>query len=381
VGFVLACASLSNVVIGMTQPGSAVTADAYAGLVSGLLAVSGAISELTAMGMEKGLITIGRISFATVAFYGGLFAAFSTIAEGVQMVIKYRERMSVGNDEAATAYKYSAFAFFAAGAVAIGGALAAGSAAGAFTGWLAALASIGSLAVKIPIWGWIVVGLAVIVIGGAYMWKALQATHSALQTWLTRGYYGTATDVRYNATNEMKALKDVMYAYQLETNWEGVPRSMAGSVGMEGFDTVTFKLTLPGASASSIIKGAISIGGGAVSTKVFDEEVRPRPAAITGLIDPHIQEFRAAPTAARTKLDFYWEQVPRLTGNTTNGFSYSGILRVDPWVYSAATIELRYYPDQAGQPDFVIPESNAATQVKRGFVPDLPLDASVLISP
>jgi len=48
----------------------------------------------------------------------------------------------------------------------------------------------------------------------------------------------------------------------------------------------------------------------------------------------------------------------------------SNTLRVGARVYSTATIDLRYYPDQASRPDFVIPESNAATQVKRGFVPE-----------
>jgi hypothetical protein len=374
VGFVLACASLSNVVVGMTQPGSAVTPDVYAGLMSSVLAVSGAISELTAIGMEKGLLTLGRISFATVAFFGGLFAAFSTLAEGVQMLLRYRERKSVGNNIAAYSYAFSAGAFFVAAGLSLGGALVAGSAAGAFTGWLAGLAPIGIAAgTFVPLWGWIVAGVIFVVIGAGLAWVALTATHSALQTWLTRGYYGTATEVRYNATDEMKALKDVMYAYQLETDWAGVPLSAVSSVGMAGFDAVTFKLTLPGASASSVIKCAISIGGDTVSKKVFDEEVRPRPNTLTGLIDPHMQEFRAASSAPQTKLDFYWEQVPRLTGNATSGFLYSGILRVDPWIYSTATIDLRYYPDQASRPEFVIPESNASTQVKRGFVPELPL--------
>jgi hypothetical protein len=48
----------------------------------------------------------------------------------------------------------------------------------------------------------------------------------------------------------------------------------------------------------------------------------------------------------------------------------SKVVRVDARVYSTATIDLGYSPDQAGRPDFVIPESNAAAQVKRGFVPD-----------
>ena len=373
VGFVLACASLTNVVSGMTQPGSAVTPDAYAGLMSGVLAVSGAISELTAMGMEKAALGFAKTMVAKVAFFGGLFAAFSMIAEGIQMLLKYSERKSVGNNEAAVMYQYSGIAFLLAGGAAIGGALYAGSAAGAFTGWLAGLAPIGTAAVAVPLWGWIIAGGILVVIGVGFMWAALTATHSALQTWLTRGYYGTATDVRYSATDEMKALKDVMYAYQLETDWASVPLSMASSVGMAGFDTITFKLTLPGASASSVIKCAISIAGDTVSKKIFDEEVRPRPNTISGLIDPHVQEFRAASSAPRTKLDFYWEQVPRLTGNSTDGFVYSGILRVDGWVYSTATIDLRYYPDQTSRPDFVIPESNAATQVKRGFVPEVSL--------
>jgi hypothetical protein len=373
VGFVLACASLTNVVSGMTQPGSAVTPDAYAGLMSGVLAVSGAISELTAMGMEKAALGFAKTMVAKVAFFGGLFAAFSMIAEGIQMLLKYSERKSVGNNEAAVMYQYSGIAFLLAGGAAIGGALYAGSAAGAFTGWLAGLAPIGTAAVAVPLWGWIIAGGILVVIGVGFMWAALTATHSALQTWLTRGYYGTATDVRYSATDEMKALKDVMYAYQLETDWASVPLSMASSVGMAGFDTITFKLTLPGASSSSIIKCAISIGGDTVSKKIFNEEVRPRPNTLTGLIDPHVQEFRAASSAPRTKLDFYWEEVPRITGNSTNGFVYSGILRVDPWVYSTAAIDLRYYPDQASWSEFVIPESNAATRVKRGFVPELSL--------
>jgi hypothetical protein len=379
VGFVLACVSLSNVVGGMAQPGSPVVPGADAALMSGVLAVSGAISELTAMGMEKAALGFAKTTVAKVAFFGGLFAAFSTVAEGYQMTVKYRDRKAVGNDEAANAYVFSAVGFFAAGALSLGGALAAGSAAGAFTGWLAGLAPIGAgaaaVAAAIPVAGWIVIVAAIVfvAIGVGFAWWAVKSTHSALQTWLTRGYYGKATDVRYNATDEMTALKDVMYAYQLETDWAGAPLSAASFVGTAGFDTVTFKLTLPGASASSVIKCAISIGGDTVSKKIFDEEVRPLGDTSSGLIDPHVQEFRAASSAPRTKLDFYWEQVPRLTGNATNGYSYSGILRLDPWVYSSAAMDLRYYPDQASQPNFVIPESNAATQVKRGLLQDFSL--------
>ena len=51
----------------------------------------------------------------------------------------------------------------------------------------------------------------------------------------------------------------------------------------------------------------------------------------------------------------------------------SKVVRVDAWVYSTATIDLDYSSDQAGRPDFVIPETNAATQVKRGFVPEISL--------
>jgi len=51
-------------------------------------------------------------------------------------------------------------------------------------------------------------------------------------------------------------------------------------------------------------------------------------------------------------------------------YKTSNVLRVDAWIYSTARIDLRYYPDQASRPDFVIPESKAATQVKRGFVPE-----------
>jgi len=51
-------------------------------------------------------------------------------------------------------------------------------------------------------------------------------------------------------------------------------------------------------------------------------------------------------------------------------YKTSNVLRVDARIYSTATIDLRYYPDQASRPDFVVPESNAAAQVKRGFVPD-----------
>ncbi|OXC78230.1 hypothetical protein [Caballeronia sordidicola] len=51
----------------------------------------------------------------------------------------------------------------------------------------------------------------------------------------------------------------------------------------------------------------------------------------------------------------------------------SKVVRVDAWVYSTATIDLRYSSDQASRPDFVIPESSAATKVKRGFVPEVSL--------
>ncbi len=370
VGFALASINLAGISMSMgsAQPG-ANTPDVYAGLVSGMLAVIGAIGELTALGMEKAAVGLAKTAAAKVAFGGGLFAAVSTFAESVQIYFKYVDRKSVGNDEAAKNYRRSSTAFFFAAVTSAGGALAAGSAADAFTGILAFLAPVGAAAATIPMIGWIAAGVIFIGMGVWFAWQAIVATNSPLQDWVAMSYYGKAPKRYRDPRAEMAALRDVMYAYRLETDWSGLQMNRA-IVGVTGYDSVSFSLSLPGASTSSVIKCAISLADSNSNKTILNEEVHPASYLPGELSDPHMQEMRPMPTASKSPMSFYWEAPPRLVKSPSGGYEYKGVLRVDHRQYSVATINLQYFPDPA-QPDLVIPTDGKPVLVERGIGADI----------
>ncbi|SAL76929.1 hypothetical protein AWB71_05347 [Caballeronia peredens] len=373
VGFVLACLNMTSASMAIASPSPGESAAAHAAtqaaFVSGGLMLLGASAELVSMAIEKGFIT----SFlwqnaARVAFAGGLLGAVSTAAEGLQMYYKFRDRKSVGNDGAAWAYLSSAKAFAIATAASVGGAFAAGSAAGVFTGSLSFLAPVGAAAAIIPVGGWIIVGVIAVGVGCYYAYHAAAATSAPLQDWVAQSYYGTAPSKYSDAVKESSGLRDALYAYNLETEWSGNP-SVLGNAGSGGFDAVCFTLTLPGATVLSVIRCSVSLKGDAGSQTIFNEEIHPATSFNGDLTDPHIPEMRAMPTGRQKPLTFFWEEAPRLSKNASGAYQYRGILRLDSWQYTSVVIDLQYLPDPA-DPKFVIPSTGNPVNVTRSALSD-----------
>jgi len=379
VGFVLACLNMTSASMTLANTTASDSLDArnsvWAGFTSGSLLLLGASSELVVKAMEKGFINrfLG-MTVTQVTLAGGLLGALSTAAEGVQMFYKYRDRQSVGNTEAATPYRNSLASFTLASFATVGGALAAGDAATVFFGALSFLEPAGAAAAAlIPVGGWIVAGMLLIGAGCYFAYQAGVETSTPLQDWVAQSYYGTALSRYLDPVKEANGLRDALYAYSLETDWVAAPFVLGlGQVGPNGFDTVRFTLTLPGASTSSVIRCAISIKSHSGSQTIFNEEVHPAAAFKGGLMDPHMPEMKAMPTGPKKPMTYYWDEVPRLRKTASGSYQYSGVLRVDPWRYSSASIDLQYRPDPA-DPQFVIPSSGNPVMVTRSAVADISL--------
>ncbi|WP_459624812.1 hypothetical protein, partial [Burkholderia sp. 3C] len=379
VGFVLACLNMTSASMTLANTTAGDSLDArnsvWAGFTSGSLLLLAASFELSVKALEKGFINrFLWMNAKQVTLAGGLLGAFSTAAEGVQMFYKYRDRQSVGNTEAAGDY-LSSFMYFSIGAVSsFGGALAAGYAANVFVGALSLLEPVGAVAFAlIPVGGWIIAGMLFIGAGCYFAYQAGVETSTPLQDWVAQSHYGTAPSRYLDPAKEMNELRDALYAYSLETDWVAAPFVLGlGQVGPNGFDTVRFTLTLPGASTLSVIRCAISIKSRSSSQIIFNEEVHPTAAFKGGLMDPHMPEMKAMPTGPKKPMTFYWDEVPRLRKTASGSYQYSGVLRVDPWQYTSASIDLLYHPDPA-DPQFVIPSSGNPVTVTRSAITDISL--------
>ncbi|WP_459622746.1 hypothetical protein, partial [Burkholderia sp. 3C] len=381
VGFVLACLNMTSVSMTLANTTASDSLDArnsvWAGFTSGSLLLLGASFELSVKAIEKGFINrFLWMNAKQVTLAGGLLGALSTAAEGVQMFYKFRDRQSVGNTEAANAYSISAASFMVASIATLGGTLAAGYAAGVFTGALSFLAPAGAAAAVVPVGGWIIAGMILIGAGCYFAYQAAVGTSMPLQDWVAQSHYGTAPSRYLDPAKEMNGLRDALYAYSLEIDWVAAT-FVLGQVGPNGFDTVRFTLTLPGASTSSVIRCAISIKSHSGSQTIFNEEVHPAAAFKGGLMDPHMPEMKAMPSGPKKPMTYYWDEVPRLSKAASGSYQYSGVLRVDPWRYSSASIDLQYRPDPA-DPQFVIPSSGNPVAITRNAMADLSLMSIVM---
>jgi hypothetical protein len=329
--------------------------DAYFGMASGILGVSGVMAEIAAGTMEKMAARFAATTVAKIAFAGGMLAGFSAIAESFQAFYKAVDRNAAGDTDARNMYFGASAALLASGLTAMAGSLAIASSAGALTGTLGFLAGVGAASTAIPVAGWIAAAVILLGIGLALLWKAIQATDTPLEVWLLGSIYGTGK-IRFNSDQEMEQLNDLMYAMTIEVEWTGDAWEWRNTEFYDDYDNFRFSISLPGAGADSVIDCKVTIIGKQGRTQVFNETIRPRMVG-TNVYDPHMAMVSASPPSiGKPEIPkFVWWEAPRIS--TKDGtLRYGGQLKLNDTYYSSAEVEISYWPDQKTMPNFVLPK-------------------------
>jgi hypothetical protein len=355
VGLTLQTLNLANSAKDWSDAGVTDKTDAYFGVASGTLGVVGVMGEIAAGAMEKMGARFAATRIAQVAFFGGVLAGLSAIAEGVQAWVKAGQRFSAGDDDAGVSYRRAGFTLFASGLAAIGASLAIASGAGALTGALSFLAGAGAAAATVPVWGWIAAAVLFLGAGLVLLWQAIKNTDTPLEVWLLNGTYGTGSK-KLTAQQEMDGVNDLMYAMSIEVEWSEDAWEVTNTNFYDDYDDFKFSITLPGAGADSMIDCKITLIGKLGRKQVFHETIRPRVLGTT-VTDPHIAVVSATPAkpAKPVTPSLIWWAPPAIRSGAA--LSYNGHLKLDDAIYSSAEVEIQYWPDQKTMPNFVLPKA------------------------
>jgi len=328
--------------------------DAYFGVASGVLGVSGVMAEIAAGTMERVGARFAATTVARVALAGGALASLSALAEGLQAGVKSSTAASAGDLDAAVWYGGSSVLLFASGIAGFGGALAIASSAGALAGGLAVLAPAGAAAAAVPVAGWIAAGVIFLGMGLALLWQAIKATDTPLEVWLLGCIYGTGSKP-LSERAEMETLNDVMYAMSIEVEWSEDVWELQNTNFYDDYDNFRFAISLPGAGANSVIECKVVLLGKNGRQQIFHETIRPRMQGNMP-IDPHVPVISAAPLKRPETLPNYiWWEPPRISDA---GKRYGGQLKLDDSVYSGAEVDIKYWPDSERMPSFVLPRAS-----------------------
>jgi hypothetical protein len=327
--------------------------DANFGMASGALGVTGMMAEITAGAMKQMTAKFAVNAWAKVAFAGGVLAGLSATADAVQAFTKAADRYTANDIDATILYTGAGFFLAASGLAGFGGALAAGSAAGAFTGALGFLASAGTAAAVVPLWGWIAAGVIFLVIGFALVWQAIKDTDNPMEEWLKGSLYGVGPK-RFTVTEEMTALNGVVYAMTVEVDWSGDAWEWFNTAFYDDYDNFKFSINLPNASADSVIDCKVTLYGKAKPREVFHETIRPR-VLFGKVIDPHVPMIGPASPRSAAMPSYVWWEPPAIRNTADRGLRYGGQLKIDDGMYQEARVEISYWPDQTNMPDFVLP--------------------------
>jgi hypothetical protein len=165
VGLTLQSLNLANSGKDLVDSGVSDKSDAYFGIVSGIMGVTGVMAEITAGAMERMATRYAATTIARWALAGGVLAGLSAVAEGIQAAVKGAGKLTSGDTDAGVTYLFSSVFLLASGAAALAGSLAIASSAGILTGTLGFLAGIGASAATVPVWGWIAAGVIFLGIG------------------------------------------------------------------------------------------------------------------------------------------------------------------------------------------------------------------------
>lgn len=216
--------------------------EAVFGIASGIMGVATVITEVMA-GATLSRVTPAVAETAAARMFvhaavwrvaGGVLAAGASFSQGVYLFTKSRGLRRQGATDAASAYRNSAIFFSAAGvtgaAVAVIGAktllVGAGVTAGS-GGILGGLVAAGGVLGFIPVWGWIVIGIAALAAGIYFLFRGRQEEHSPLEIWMSRShlrndatYAGTERDRYHSLDDELDAFNTAVFGLQILFEWD-----------------------------------------------------------------------------------------------------------------------------------------------------------------
>ncbi|CAB3708283.1 hypothetical protein AKG08_04395 [Achromobacter piechaudii] len=277
---------------------------AWFGITTGVLGVGSVAIEVTtgAIGARVGANTAFTMNLrlnmrlATFRTAGAVFATAATFVDSANNALNAKDQYDVHNYEAGGAYATSsAFLLMssltgvATAVIAVGGAFStAGVAAGAggFGGAMVGLTSGGTVLLGIPVWGWIALGLCLLVAGLYFKFWGDSATESELEVWYTRccmrapEFEGVAGRELYlNREDELDDFNRAVFGVRVSLQWYGF---WSGEV--MGRDRLVLEMTMPGYTSSSDYAYSLKLGGKGVtavvsskgSPRATDPELQPR---------------------------------------------------------------------------------------------------------
>ena len=277
---------------------------AWFGITTGVLGVGSVAIEVTtgAIGARVGANTAFTMNLrlnmrlATFRTAGAVFATAATFVDSANNALNAKDQYDVHNYEAGGAYATSsAFLLMssltgvATAVIAVGGAFStAGVAAGAggFGGAMVGLTSGGTVLLGIPVWGWIALGLCLLVAGLYFKFWGDSATESELEVWYTRccmrapEFEGVAGRELYlNREDELDDFNRAVFGVRVSLQWYGF---WSGEV--MGRDRLVLEMTMPGYTSSSDYAYSLKLGGAGVtavvsskgSPRATDPELQPR---------------------------------------------------------------------------------------------------------
>lgn len=277
---------------------------AWFGITTGVLGVGSVAIEVTtgAIGARVGANTAFTMNLrlnmrlATFRTAGAVFATAATFVDSANNALNAKDQYDVHNYEAGGAYATSsAFLLMssltgvATAVIAVGGAFStAGVAAGAggFGGAMVGLTSGGTVLLGIPVWGWIALGLCLLVAGLYFKFWGDSATESELEVWYTRccmraeefeGVEGR--EVYATREDELDDFNRAVFGVRVSLQWYGF---WSGEV--LGRDRLVLEVIMPGYTQSSDYAYCLKLGGAGVtavvsskgSVRAQDPELQPR---------------------------------------------------------------------------------------------------------
>lgn len=246
VGGVLSIVALSSALDDYSKAAASGDAEsqreAVFGIAAGVMGVATVITEVMA-GATLSRVTpaVAQTSAARMFVYagvwraaGGALAAGASFSQGVYLFTKARDLARQGATSASSAYNTAGFFFVSAGvagaATAIIGAKALLVAAGVTAssgGVLGSIVAAGGVLGVIPVWGWIVLGIAALAAGIYFLFRGRREEHTNLEVWMSRSYlrnesvYSGSDRIQFDTLeDELDEFNSAVFGLQIVFEWD-----------------------------------------------------------------------------------------------------------------------------------------------------------------
>ncbi|WP_449466711.1 toxin VasX [Stenotrophomonas humi] len=312
----------------------------WAKVIGSTLGVVGAFSEIVAAGYlisgasaDKAVLL--KLTPARIAGIGGMIGGVSGVVGGMLTLSDGVGRVKSGDADSGVA-------------LVIGGGLMAIGGWAAFAGGMASVVSGGLVLGLGPIaWGALALGLAVlgiaaVVVGGA--WK-----DNELQTWLRSSCFGMKPSFGDAEEEQLAFEKLFEIPMELRMQWRK---------GMFGNGTIIVEIDVPDiATGEGVLSYALAFAMADGSTHTVTEQRRLTEPRGTGINDP---KGLASGLIGRVK-----GLSPPTTGRVLDATGKGGVRWIMGYYgdeLSAVAVKLRYMPEVTAQPNLVVPAPNGLSK-------------------